>query len=147
MGSWLPWLAGAAGLALVAAWSVARWLSRRRMRPTRPARPAPSGRPQPGEIWWADVPYEDGTGSKVRPCLVLRIRRGGADILKITSQDKRNRNDHVRFPTKRWDPRAEHDSYLDVATLVRVRSAAFVRPAGRCDPAIWRAIRRFHRVR
>ncbi|MEK8107708.1 hypothetical protein NKG94_26570 [Micromonospora sp. M12] len=28
--------------------------------------------PAPGEIWWADVPYADGSGSKVRPCLVLR---------------------------------------------------------------------------
>jgi mRNA-degrading endonuclease toxin of MazEF toxin-antitoxin module len=93
-------------------------------------------RPRRGEIWWADVPYADGTGSKVRPCLVLRRRLIGIVVLKITSQDKSHRRDHVPIPTRSWDPRARHDSYLNVGEPVTVRRRAFQRRAGVCDPAI-----------
>jgi hypothetical protein len=169
---WLPWLLGTGVVLLLAVAGMlarsgsrgrpARPAGRRTTRPgTRPARPTrapsrpsrpvgpsrPATRPLPGEIWWADVPYEDGTGSKVRPCLVLRTRRGGADVLKITSQDKSDRSDHVRLPTRRWDPRADRDSYLEVAEPIRLRAAAFARRAGTCDPAVWRGVRRLHGVR
>lgn len=97
--------------------------------------------PAPGEIWWADVPYADGTGSKVRPCLVLRADSRGADVLKITSQDKSDRDDHVRIPTRDWDPDAEHDSYLSLTEPARISSAAFADRAGRCDADLWRRVR------
>ncbi|MET7878500.1 type II toxin-antitoxin system PemK/MazF family toxin [Micromonospora profundi] len=99
------------------------------------------GTPAPGEIWWADVPYADGTGSKVRPCLVLRADSRGADVLKITSQDKSDRDDHVRIPTRDWDPGAEHDSYLSLAEPTRVDLAAFADRAGTCDAGLWRKVR------
>jgi hypothetical protein len=158
----VPWLLGTgAVLLLVAAGVLARAATRRRplrppgrrtarppsrrpaKRPRRPVRAAP----RPGEIWWADVPYEEGSGSKLRPCLVLRTRRGSADVLKITSQDKSDRSDHVRLPTRRWDPHAARDSYLDVAEPIRVKAVAFARRAGTCDPAVWRGVRRLHGVR
>ncbi|MEV1154278.1 type II toxin-antitoxin system PemK/MazF family toxin [Micromonospora chokoriensis] len=97
--------------------------------------------PAPGEIWWADVPYADGTGSKVRPCLVLRADSRGADVLKITSQDKSDRDDHVRIPTRDWDPGAEHDSYLSLTEPIRLSSAAFADHAGRCDADLWKKVR------
>jgi hypothetical protein len=162
-----PWLLGVAAVLLLlvlVTGALLRWAPRRRRpgwRPTRPPgrRPAPpathpprqpsrpaAGVPRPGEIWWAEVPYGDGTGSKVRPCLVLRTRRRGADVLKITSQDRSGRHDHVRLPTKGWDPRAARDSYLDVTTSIRVRAGAFTRRAGACDPAVWRGVARLHGV-
>ncbi|MGW4680274.1 type II toxin-antitoxin system PemK/MazF family toxin [Micromonospora taraxaci] len=112
----------------------------------RPAKPRPrdSDRhdaPAPGEIWWADVPYADGTGSKVRPCLVLRADSRGADVLKITSQDKSDRDDHVRIPTRDWDPGAEHDSYLSLTEPIRLSSATFADHAGRCDADLWQKVR------
>jgi mRNA-degrading endonuclease toxin of MazEF toxin-antitoxin module len=143
---WLPWLVGGAAAAL--AISLALWrrrASRRAAVRRRPARPS-GPRPRAGEIWWADVPYADGTGSKVRPCLVLRTRRGKADVLKITSQVK-GRADHVPLPTKLWDPRAQRDSYLAVGEVVPVAAAAFVRLAGDCDVRVWRAVQRLHRIR
>ena len=97
-----------------------------------------------GEIWWADVPYEDGTGSKVRPCLVLRTGRYGAEVLKITSQDKSNRTDHVRIPTRAWDPGADHDSYLGPTDPIRVVPAAFADRAGTCEPRLWREVQILH---
>ncbi|NES28622.1 type II toxin-antitoxin system PemK/MazF family toxin [Micromonospora terminaliae] len=112
--------------------------------PPRPrdAARAPASAPRPGEIWWADVPYADGTGSKVRPCLVLRVDGRDADVLKITSQDKSNRDDHLPIPTRSWDPDADHDSYLDISEPIPVPLAAFEDRAGACDPDLWRGIRR-----
>jgi mRNA-degrading endonuclease toxin of MazEF toxin-antitoxin module len=101
-----------------------------------------AGRPRAGEIWWADVPYTDGSGSKVRPCLVLLRRRRGVVVLKITSQDKSHRHDHVLIPTRSWDPWARHDSYLNLGEPIIVRLAAFQRHAGGCDPAILKQIAR-----
>lgn len=171
MPEWLLW-AAAVALAVAAGWAWSEWRRgarddarvRRRERPrtrpgrgtaspggpgrsTAPPRPrtterAPAGAPRPGEIWWADVPYADGTGSKVRPCLVLRADARGADVLKITSQDKSGRDDHVRIPTREWDPGADHDSFVDLAEPAHVPLAGFTRRAGACDPALWHRIRR-----
>ncbi|MEU4482286.1 type II toxin-antitoxin system PemK/MazF family toxin [Micromonospora sp. NPDC023966] len=102
----------------------------------------PATAPRPGEIWWADVPYADGTGSKVRPCLVLRVDGRDADVLKITSQDKSDRDDHLPIPTRSWDPDADHDSFLDVSEPIPVPLTAFEDRAGTCAPDLWRGIRR-----
>ncbi|WP_433285856.1 hypothetical protein [Micromonospora sp. CA-244673] len=88
------------------------------------------------------MPYADGTGSKVRPCLVLRVDGRDADVLKITSQDKSDRDDHLPIPTRSWDPDADHDSYLDISEPIPVPLAAFEDRAGACDPDLWRGIRR-----
>ncbi|MBM0239686.1 type II toxin-antitoxin system PemK/MazF family toxin [Micromonospora sp. ATA32] len=171
MADWLLW-AVAIGLAVVAGWAWSSWRQRSTRKPARPSggssrpgraprhatrpgpppRPgpaAPTGRPprrrvppRPGEIWWADVPYADGTGSKVRPCLVLRSDRRGVDVLKITSQDKSDRDDHVRIATRGWDADADHDSYLDVSDPIRVAATAFEDRAGSCDPQLWRQVRK-----
>jgi mRNA-degrading endonuclease toxin of MazEF toxin-antitoxin module len=130
---WLLVVLPLAGTAWLAAWLVLRRRARR-------------GRPQPGEIWWADVPYEDGPGHKVRPCLVLRPVRVRVEVLKITSQDRSDRRDHVRIPTRPWDARATHDSYLDLSDPLRLRPSAFVRRAGRVDAATWRLVRGQHRT-
>ncbi|MET8907191.1 type II toxin-antitoxin system PemK/MazF family toxin [Micromonospora sp. NPDC004551] len=102
----------------------------------------PAETPRPGEIWWADVPYADGTGSKVRPCLVLRVDGRDADVLKITSQDKSGRDDHLPIPTRSWDPDADHDSFLDISEPIPVPLTAFADRAGACDPDLWRGLRR-----
>ncbi|WP_226874620.1 type II toxin-antitoxin system PemK/MazF family toxin [Microbispora sitophila] len=102
--------------------------------------------PHPGEIWWADVPYEDGPGHKVRPCVVLRTYRGGAEVLKITSQDRSDRADHVEIPTRTWDPDAGHNSFLDLTGPVRVPVADFQDRAGTLDARVWRQVCRLHEI-
>ena len=130
MPAWVPWLpACVAGVAVAAVWG----LRRRATRARRPCR---------GDIWWADIPYADGSGSKVRPCLVLRRGLRGVTVLKITSQDKSRRRDHVTIPTRSWDPHARHDSYLNLGELFTVASDAFQRRAGACDPEVMREVRR-----
>jgi hypothetical protein len=143
----LPELLGLAAAVVIA---IAAALARRRRQPRRTAPPVaapPVTGPQPGEIWWADVPYEDGTGSKVRPCLVLRAHRSGVDVLKITSQDKSRRSDHVRIPTRSWDRSADRDSYLDLTDPIRVAPRAFADHAGKCDPVLWRKVQKLHGLR
>ncbi|MGW4153585.1 type II toxin-antitoxin system PemK/MazF family toxin [Micromonospora chersina] len=108
----------------------------------RSAGQGPATAPRPREIWWADVPYADGTGSKVRPCLVLRVDGQDVDVLKITSQDKSDRDDHVPIPTRSWDPNADHDSFLDISEPIPLPLTAFEDRAGPCDPDLWQAIRR-----
>lgn len=120
---------------------------RRRVRPRLRAEPPDASwrtRPQPGEIWWADVPFEDGTGHKVRPCLVLRTYQRQVEVLKITSQDRSARRDHIEIPTRAWDRRATHNSYLDLSGPFRLRDAAFTRRAGTVDARTWSAVRRLH---
>lgn len=122
-----------------------------------PARPgAPAGKrakgkpvaagtgPLPGEIWWADVPYEDYSGHKVRPCVVIRVDGAYREVLKITSQDQSDRSDHVRIPTKTWDPGADHDSYLDLTGPVKVAVGEFDDRAGTLDPAVWRKVKQLY---
>ena len=90
-------------------------------------------RPRRGEIWWATVPYANGTGAKLRPCLVVARNWRGVVVLKITSQDKSRRRDHVLIPTQGWDPWAKHDSYLNVGEPIVVPRNAFQRRAGTAD--------------
>lgn len=101
---------------------------------------------RPGEIWWADVPFEDGPGSKVRPCLIVRPRWSGYDVLKITSQDQRSRRDHVEIATEGWDPGATKNSFLDLSDPIRVREKAVDNRAGALDAATWTKVRKLHGV-
>lgn len=50
--------------------------------------PAPNGQPDPGEVVWAWVPYEeDPTQGKDRPVLVLRVTPTEVQALPLTSKD------------------------------------------------------------
>nr|WP_240939904.1 type II toxin-antitoxin system PemK/MazF family toxin [Planosporangium flavigriseum] len=132
-------------IAALAWWRLRRRPARPRLR-SEPPDASWRTRPQPGEIWWADVPFEDGTGHKVRPCLVLRTHQRQVEVLKITSQDQSARRDHVEIPTKAWDRRATHNSFLDLSGPFQLRDAAFSRKAGTVDPKTWRAVRELHRT-
>ena len=86
-----------------------------------PAAGSRGSAPQPGEVWFADVPFEDRTGSKDRPVLVLSIGAGGCEIARFTSQDKDARRDHVRVP--RGVPGLPKSSWLNLRPTTLPRSA------------------------
>ncbi len=134
----MGWVAGLLGGTAVLLGAAAWW--RRRA--------GAAGRPLPrrGDIWWADVPFADGTGAKLRPCLVLRRRWRGIVVLKITSQDKSRRRDHVLIPTRAWDPWARRDSYLNLGEPILVPRSAFRRRAGRADAATLRRVAEHRRT-
>jgi hypothetical protein len=133
------------GLIWLAGLLYKRW---RRLRPSLHARPPDASwlqRPTPGEIWWADVPFADRTGEKNRPCLVIRTHPNSVEVLKITSQDKSKRRDHIPMPTAEWDPRARKDSWIDLSRTYSVIDYAFRnRAASRCHAWVWNQVTSRH---
>ena len=55
-------------------------------------------RPSPGDVWFAEVAFSDGSGSKDRPVLVLAVNHGAVQVATFTTQDKSRRRDYVRVP-------------------------------------------------
>ncbi|WP_314173231.1 hypothetical protein [Streptomyces winkii] len=116
-------------------------------RPGRTASQAPprhlfDGRtpPAPGDIWFATVPFDDDTGAKDRPCLVVRTLDRHAEVLKITSVDKSEHHNYARIPTASWDAKAEHDSWLERSPLRQVSYWEFRRFIAKCDARVWREV-------
>ncbi|MFE6524574.1 type II toxin-antitoxin system PemK/MazF family toxin [Streptomyces sp. NPDC057794] len=142
--SWWLALAAVVLLALVATlvdgWGRGRRTLERRTRRTAPGRPV-TGRPQPAEIWWAEVPYEDAAVTKDRPCLVLAVRGERATVAKITT---RFRHEHAVIPLPPGtvgDARGRA-SFLETDELREVPVRGFRRRVGVVDPALWDQVRR-----
>ncbi|NUV89222.1 type II toxin-antitoxin system PemK/MazF family toxin [Streptomyces sp. KAI-26] len=116
--------------------------------PSRPSGPAGRGdgrTPRAGEVWWADVPYEDGPGSKDRPCLVLSVRGRGrgatALVAKITSKDHGERPGVIPLPAGAVGDQRGRRSFLETDELREVRVGAFRRRVGVVDPGVWERVR------
>ncbi|GAA2799221.1 type II toxin-antitoxin system PemK/MazF family toxin [Kitasatospora sp. CM 4170] len=138
---WLAlWTVAAAVAALVGARVRARRRERRAPVPTAPPRPRPAkGRPGPApqEIWWAEVPFEDGPGAKDRPCLVLRVNGRTATVAKITSKHHAERPGVLPLPPGSVGDRQGRTSWLETDELREVPLGAFRRRAGEVDRQIW----------
>ncbi|WP_097240223.1 MULTISPECIES: type II toxin-antitoxin system PemK/MazF family toxin [unclassified Streptomyces] len=139
-GTWV--VLALAGIALAAA--VAALRARRTRPAARPAgptgpRPRPGTRalPEPQEIWWAEVPFEDGPGSKDRPCLVLRVRGRTATVAKITSKHHADRPGVLPLPPGSVGDRQGRASWLETDELRDVPLSAFRRRAGTVDRQVW----------
>ncbi|MFF3332238.1 type II toxin-antitoxin system PemK/MazF family toxin [Streptomyces sp. NPDC002888] len=147
--SW--WLAVAAVVllavvaTLVDGWGRGRRPEGRRTRP--PGRPErrPSGRPQPAEIWWANVPFEDGPGAKDRPCLVLVVRGRHATVAKITSKNHSGRAGVIPLPPGAVGDAQGRASFLETDELRRVPVGDFRRRVGVVDPVLWDQVRHLTR--
>ncbi|MFF3607275.1 type II toxin-antitoxin system PemK/MazF family toxin [Streptomyces sp. NPDC002463] len=159
--SWWPALVAVVVIALVVAvaWGSPRTKSgggRRRSsrrpagRTRPPGRPAPRGRvperlPRAGEIWWADVPYEDGPGSKDRPCLVLVVRGDSAVVVKITSKYHDERPGVIALPPGSVGDAQGRPSFLETDELRDVPVWEFRRRVGMADPVVWDQVRHLAR--
>ncbi|MEU6835536.1 type II toxin-antitoxin system PemK/MazF family toxin [Streptomyces rubiginosohelvolus] len=117
--------------------------------PSRPSRPSSSSDarvPRAGEVWWADVPYEDGPGSKDRPCLVISVRGRGrgrtALVAKITSKHHEERPGVIALPAGAVGDRRGRQSFLETDELREVRIASFRRRVGAVDPGVWERVRK-----
>lgn len=151
-GMWAA-VAAVAALALVAALIDGRVRSRRPPRRTRQRPPrgpqsragtGPKSRagqgsrggdrvPRRGEVWWAEVPFEDGPGSKDRPCLVLAVRGTSARVAKITTKRHGELPGVLALPAGTVDDAAGRQSYLETGELRDVPLPAFRRHAGAVD--------------
>jgi hypothetical protein len=142
--SWWLALAAVVLLALVAVlvdgWGRGHRPAARRTRP--PGRPVKRGvRPRPAEIWWANVPYEDGPGGKDRPCLVLVVHGDRAMVAKITSRYHDERAGVIPLPPGSVGDARGRPSFLETDELREVPVWDFRRRAGVVDPVLWDQVR------
>ncbi|HEU5143782.1 MAG TPA: type II toxin-antitoxin system PemK/MazF family toxin [Dermatophilaceae bacterium] len=111
-------------------------------------RPSPDGDPDPGEILWAWVPFEeDHTVGKDRPVLVIGHEDGWLVGLSLTSRDH-DRDEHrertagrewVDIGTGPWDPRGR-PSEVRVNRLLRVDPATVRREGAVLDESRYAAV-------
>ncbi|MET9967511.1 type II toxin-antitoxin system PemK/MazF family toxin [Streptomyces sp. NPDC006356] len=179
--SWWLALAAVVLLALIAAlvdgWGRGRRHRGRRTRPPgradRRTRARQDGRgpvrPEPAEIWWANVPYEDGPESKgaarwgslqafgtggasgravagdgrakVRPCLVLAVRGQRVTVAKITSKYRDERHGVIPLPPGSVGDTRGRASFLETGELRDVPVGDFRRRVGVMDPVVWDQVR------
>ncbi|MFF5935512.1 type II toxin-antitoxin system PemK/MazF family toxin [Streptomyces sp. NPDC012508] len=129
--------------------------------PVRPSAPwkAPARLPRAGEIWWAEVPYEDGPKSagaarsasgravvgdersKDRPCLVLSLRGDHALVAKITSKYHDERPAVIALPPGAVGDAQGRPSFLETDELREVPVWEFRRRVGTADPVVWDQVR------
>ncbi|MEU2622166.1 type II toxin-antitoxin system PemK/MazF family toxin [Streptomyces sp. NPDC007157] len=100
-----------------------------------------AGRPHPGDIWWANVPYEDGPGTKDRPCLVLAVRGNQATVAKITSKYHDERAGVIPLPPGAVGDAHGRPSFLETDELREVSVGEFRRRVGVVDPVLWDQVR------
>ncbi|MBT2395571.1 type II toxin-antitoxin system PemK/MazF family toxin [Streptomyces sp. ISL-100] len=146
--SWWPVLVGVVVLlALVAAVVDGRGRGRgrrpggRTRPPGRPGPRRPERVPRAGEIWWADVPYEDGPGSKDRPCLVLSVRGERALVAKITSKYVDGRAGVIALAPGAVGDARGRPSFLETDELRDVGVRGFRRRVGVAEPEVWDRVR------
>jgi PemK-like, MazF-like toxin of type II toxin-antitoxin system len=96
--------------------------------------PDPDGDPDPGEIVWTWVPYEENDGrGKDRPVLVV-AREATGTVLAVQLTSKRHDNDHewVAMGAGPWD-RSERPSWVDLERVLRVHPDGMRREACALD--------------
>lgn len=76
---------------------------------------------RPGEVWFAMVPFRDGTGAKDRPVLVLATHRRTVTVARLTSQDRGDRREYAHVPTGL--PGLTKDSWIELRPVDLERSA------------------------
>ncbi|WP_369169683.1 type II toxin-antitoxin system PemK/MazF family toxin [Streptomyces sp. R28] len=151
--SWWLALAAVVLLALIAT-LVDGWGRRRRPRGRRTRPPGRAkrrtaarqdgrgpARPEPAEIWWANVPYEDGPGAKDRPCLVLAVRGQRVTVAKITSKYRDERGGVIPLPPGSVGDTRGRASFLETGELRDVPVRDFRRRVGVMDPVVWDQVR------
>ncbi|NUS09958.1 MAG: type II toxin-antitoxin system PemK/MazF family toxin [Streptomyces sp.] len=96
--------------------------------------PAHDGDPDPGEIVWTWVPYEENDGrGKDRPVLVV-AREAAGTLLAVRLSSKRHDHDRewVAIGDGPWD-REGRDSWVDVDRVLRLHEQGMRREACALD--------------
>jgi PemK-like, MazF-like toxin of type II toxin-antitoxin system len=109
--------------------------------------PSIDGDPDPGEVVWAWVPFEDDPSrGKDRPVLIVGVRGNSLVAIPLTSKQK-DRAPQVSVGEGAWD-RERRTSYARVDRLLElspadVRREGAIMPRDRFD-AVVRALREWH---
>lgn len=108
--------------------------------------PAHDGDPDPGEIVWTWVPYEENDGrGKDRPVLVV-AREAAGTFLAVQLSSKRHDGDREWVPigSGPWD-RSGRDSWVDVDRVLRLHEKGMRREACALDRMRFNSV--VHRLR
>ena len=96
--------------------------------------PDTDGDPDPGEIVWTWVPFEENDGrGKDRPVLVVAAEPAGTVLaVQLTSKDHDGERDFVSIGAGAWD--GEHrPSWVNIDRVVRVHPGGMRREAAALD--------------
>ena len=103
--------------------------------------PSTDGNPDPGEIVWTWVPYEERDGrGKDRPVLLVATEPGGTALaVQLTSKPHGGDEDFVPIGRGRWDVEGR-PSWVGLDRIFRVHPDGMRREAAALDPAGFRDV-------
>jgi PemK-like, MazF-like toxin of type II toxin-antitoxin system len=92
--------------------------------------PRTDGAPDPGEIVWTWVPFEENDGrGKDRPVLVVAVESAGTFLaVQLTSKDHDGEGDFVSIGAGGWDG-GHRPSWVNLDRVIRVREGGMRREA------------------
>jgi hypothetical protein len=98
--------------------------------------PVTDGDPDPGEIVWTWVPFEEDTDQgKDRPVLVVAAESGGTVLaVQLTSKNHDGEADYVVVGTGSWDSE-RRESWVNLERVLRVHPGGMRREATALDRA------------
>lgn len=93
-----------------------------------------------GEVWWAQIPFEEKAGSKDRPALVVATAKRKATVLMFTSADKRGREGFVPVDPRIWQ--SPRTSYLRLDRQITIPLTSMRRREGQADSRLMQQVSR-----
>ncbi|MDY0912704.1 type II toxin-antitoxin system PemK/MazF family toxin [Rathayibacter festucae] len=102
--------------------------------------PTPDGDPDPGEVVWTWVPYEEDDGrGKDRPVLVLAVEKAGTALaIRLSSKEH---DGYLAVGAGPWDPEGR-PSFADPERVFRVHPAGMRREGAALERARFDAVAR-----
>ena len=98
--------------------------------------PIRDGNPDPGEIVWTWVPFEEDDGQgKDRPVLVVAAEKSGTLlVVQLTSKKHEGRSDFISVGAGAWDGQ-HRESFVNLDRVLRVHPGGMRREAAALDRA------------
>jgi len=103
--------------------------------------PARDGAPDPGEVVWTWVPFEERDGrGKDRPVLVVAVEKGGTYLaVQLTSKSHDGNAEFVAVGAGAWDS-AGRPSWVNIDRVFRLHPAGMRREAAGLPAAPFAAV-------
>ena len=102
--------------------------------------PSTDGNPDPGEIVWTWVPYEERDGrGKDRPVLLVASEPGGTALAVQLTSKPHTGNDFVAIGAGRWDGEGR-PSWVSIDRVFRVHQEGMRREAAALDATSFRMV-------
>ncbi|WP_354530163.1 type II toxin-antitoxin system PemK/MazF family toxin [Nakamurella sp. UYEF19] len=103
--------------------------------------PVTDGDPDPGEIIWTWVPFEENDGQgKDRPVLVVAAESGGTVlVVQLTSKDHDGDSEFISVGAGDWDS-SHRESWVNLERVLRVHPGGMRREASALSRAAFQGV-------